>query len=156
MDYEPKSIADQIDCLARMTGAPPSFVDQVRELFAKKAISLDEDAAPYMKALEEAFVREESIRAGAQRAEAQVSRLSTDFDKIGKAYVQQLERLRRVQAELQDKRREGRKTHLKLKPKSSSGAGSFAASGPSITGRSLVTRQQNEDMPLVPGPDEIQ
>jgi hypothetical protein len=156
MDYQPKSIAEQIDCLARMTGAPPSFVDQVRDLFAKKGISLEEDSAPYVKALEEAFVREESIRAGAQRAQAQVSRLSTDFDKIGKAYVQQLERLRRVQGELHDKRREGRKSYLKLKPKSSSGAGSSAASGPSVTGRSLVTRQQNEEMPLVPGPEEIQ
>jgi hypothetical protein len=148
MDYEPKSIADQIDCLARLTGAPESFVDQVRELFTRKGISLEEDSAPYVKALEEAFIREESIRAGAQQTRAKLVRDATDFKKIGKAYAQQMERLRRVQAGLRDKRKGARKT--------SKTTSTTVPIDPQISSRSLVTRQQREDMPMVPGPEEIQ
>ena len=54
-----KSIGDEIEMLAKLTGAPPEFVEQVRALFLNKAISLDEDATPYSAALEEAFVRAE-------------------------------------------------------------------------------------------------
>jgi hypothetical protein len=64
MHFEDKSIRDQIDCLAKLTGAPDSFVEQVRELFTRKGISLDDDSSPYLRALEEAFIREESIRIG--------------------------------------------------------------------------------------------
>ena len=68
MTFEPKSIADHIDCLARLTGAPRSFVLQVKDLFGRKGISLETDASPYLAALEEAFRREESIRTSARRA----------------------------------------------------------------------------------------
>jgi hypothetical protein len=68
MNFEAKSIGDQIDCLARLTGAPQSFVEQVRDLFTRKGISLDEDSTPYLRALEEAFIREESIRVGSTAA----------------------------------------------------------------------------------------
>jgi len=147
MDYDTKSIAEQIDCLARLTGAPTSFVDQVRELFTRKGISLEEDSSPYVRALEEAFIREESIRAGAQQAGANIAAVGADFKKVGKAYVQQLERLRRVQAGLREKRKGPRKTA----PESSQ-----VAIDPEISSRSLVTRQQREDMPMVPGPEELQ
>jgi hypothetical protein len=147
MDYDTKSIAKQIDCLARLTGAPTSFVDQVRELFTRKGISLEEDSSPYVRALEEAFIREESIRASAQQAGARVAPVGTDFKKVGKAYVQQLERLRRVQAGLRDKRKGSRKTV----PESTQ-----VSIDPEISSRSLVTRQQREDMPMVPGPEDIQ
>jgi hypothetical protein len=148
MDYDIKSIAEQIDCLARMTGAPTSFVDQVRQLFTGKGISLADDSAPYVRALEEAFIREESIRASAEQTRIGIASSVTDFKKIGQNYVQQLERLRRVQAGLRGKRRSGRtaapgSTTVQIDPEVSSG-------------RSLVTRQQHEDMPMVPGPDDLQ
>ena len=144
MNYDAKSIAEQIDCLARLTGAPTSFVDQVRELFTRKGISLAEDSSPYVRALEEAFIREESIRASAAQSRVDVARSSTDFKKIGKAYVQQLERLRRVQAGLRDKRRPA-------VPESTT-----VPIDPEISSRSLVTRQQREDLPMVPGPEDLQ
>ena len=70
MHTEAKSIRDQIDCLAKLTGAPESFVEQVRDLFTRKGISLDDDSSPYVRALEEAFIREESIRVGTIAARA--------------------------------------------------------------------------------------
>ena len=96
MEQDPKSIGEQIDSLAQLTGAPESFVDQVRDLFAKTGISLEEDATPYLRALEEPFIREESIRASTERAQESVCRTSQQFDQVGKAYVEQIERLRRV------------------------------------------------------------
>ena len=147
MDYDTKSIAEQITCLARLTGAPTPFVDQVRGLFTRKGISLEEDSSPYVKALEEAFIREESIRASAQQARPSIGGSATDFKKIGKTYVQQLERLRRVQAGLRDRRKPSRQsapetTTVSIDPE-------FSANG-------LVTRQQHEDLPMVPGPEDIQ
>ena len=147
MHYDTKSIAEQIDCLARLTGAPTTFVDQVRLLFTRKGISLEEDSSPYVKALEEAFIREESIRASAEHARPHLASSATDFKKIGKTYVQQLERLRRVQADLRDRRKPSRK------PESGS---TTVPIDPEISSRSLVTRQQHEDLPMVPGPEDIQ
>ena len=147
MDYDTKSIAEQIDCLARLTGAPTNFVDQVRQLFTRKGISLEEDSSPYVKALEEAFIREESIRACAEQARPSLASSATDFKKIGKTYVQQLERLRRVQAGLRDRRKHSRKTGLES---------TTVPIDPEISERSLVTRQQHEDLPMVPGPEELQ
>lgn len=147
MDYDTKSIGEQIECLARLTGAPTSFVDQVRELFTKKGISLAEDSSPYVKALEEAFIREESIRTSAEQTRVNVARSSSDFKKIGRAYVQQLERLRRVQAGLRDKRRSDR---------SAAPESTTVSIDSEISSRGLVTRQQREDLPMVPGPEEIQ
>jgi hypothetical protein len=144
MNYDAKSIAEQIDCLARLTGAPTSFVDQVRQLFTRKGISLTEDSSPYLKALEEAFIREESIRASAEQSRVNVAHSSTDFKKIGKTYVQQVERLRRVQAGLRDKRRPA------------AAESTTVSIDPEISSRSLVTRQQHEDLPMVPGPEDIQ
>ena len=82
MSYEPKSIEQQIDCLARLTGAPESFVNQVRQLFNSKGISLDDDAEPFVPALEEAFRREESIRCSTHRARQNLSKLQESFRKI--------------------------------------------------------------------------
>jgi len=147
MDYDNKSIEEQINCLARLTGAPTNFVDQVRELFTRKGISLEEDSAPYERALEEAFIREESIRASAEQARPALASSAPDFKKLGKTYVQQLERLRRVQAGLRDR----------AKPSPKAEAESTTVSiDPEISARSLVTRQQREDLPMVPGPEDLQ
>src|SRR5262245_9682028 len=97
MTFDPKSISEQIDCLARLTGAPRSFVTQVRALFTRKGISLDTDATPYVRALEDAFRREETIRVSAQRAKQNMTKLQDNFHRISKAYVQQLQQLRATQ-----------------------------------------------------------
>ena len=88
MTFEPRSISDQIDCLARLTCAPQSFVIQVKELFSRKGIPLEADAEPYIAALEEAFRREESIRTSARHARRNIASLHENFSRIGKSYVQ--------------------------------------------------------------------
>jgi hypothetical protein len=141
MDYEPKSIDEQIDCLARLTGAPDSFVAQVRQLFTRKGISLEEDATPYVRALEEAFVREESIRAGARERGAQEANpLGQSASSLAKSYLQQMKRLRRLQS------------GSDAPPAAASGDDGWA----SAAGQSVVMQPQRDDLPMVPGPDDVQ
>jgi len=149
MTDQPKSIDEHIDCLARLTSAPVSFVDQVRELFTSKGISLDTDAAPFLKALEEAFRREENIRASSVRAKNQMSKLRDNFRRVGEAYVDQLSQLRRLQSSLRDQSRRLRGQTAKKKP---------ATTRVTITGdhRSLVTKTVREQLPMVPGPKDPQ
>ncbi len=139
MTINPKSIAEHIDCLAKLTGAPDSFIDQVKDLFARKGISLDDEATPYLRALEEAFRREETIRSTSLRARRTVSAMQRNFTKMGQAYVRQAENLRNGQAKPAPRPMDKRRTVT-------------------VRGdhRSLVTRAQRELMPLVPGPSDIQ
>jgi hypothetical protein len=62
MTRDPRTIDEQIQCLARLTGAPDAFVGEVRALFRRRGISLAADAAPFLAALEDAFLREERMR----------------------------------------------------------------------------------------------
>jgi hypothetical protein len=146
MEFEPKTISEHIECLARMTGAPDSFVDQVRTLFSSKGISLEDDATPYVSALDEAFTREECIRSTTYRAHKSVVKLQSDFSRIGKAYVEQMKQTRRTQSgmrELSKKARElsaGKRTHVVI----------------SGDHRTYVTRPQRDTFPMVPGPKEPQ
>lgn len=137
MNFEFKSIGDQIDNLATLTGAPGSFVDQVRALFTRKGISLDEDCTPYLRALEEAFIREESIRAGADTARAAF------VEPSAAVAVRELGRVRRGRSARRARRAEPSRPVVQ----------STLVDG---AGPMLVTRQQHEEMPLVPGPDELQ
>lgn len=139
MTFEPKSIAEHIECLARLTGASESFVGQVRVLFSNKGIPLDSDATPYLQALDEAFRREESIRNNSLRSRRHLARTRENFRKIGKAYVRQLEQNRR-QAPLRTARRKTTLEDLSV----------------SADHRSLVTRPEHDHLPLVPGPDDPQ
>jgi hypothetical protein len=68
MPGEPRTIDDHILCLARLTGASETFVCEVRALFIRRGIALDSNAAPYLAALEDAFLREERTRAVPQPA----------------------------------------------------------------------------------------
>ena len=148
MTFEPKSIHDHIECLGRLTGAPASFVDQVKQLFIKKGITLDTAATPYLTALEEAFQREESIRANALRTRNEVSRMQQGFEKIGASYMQQVEQLKKIRSVLQEQAKQ-LKGKLAAKPRSRPVA---------IQGdhRTYITKRQSDAMPMVPGPDEPQ
>jgi len=146
MNIEPRSIADHIDCLARLTGAPQSFVLQVKELFSRKGIPLETDAEPYIAALEEAFRREESIRASARCARRNIASLHESFNKIGRSYVRQLEQKRGMHSKKSRRAGEHRTGR--------GGAGSQIAIP--ADHRSIVTRQQRDDYPMVPGPKEKQ
>jgi len=139
MDFEPKTIEEQIECLARLTGASASFISQVKELFVRKGISLHSEAAPYVRALEEAFRREERIRINSWKARQNVSQLNRHFSKLGEAYV------RKVEGRTKEKR-------------SASGSTGRKPRAVSIPGdhRTYITKTQHEDGPIVPGPSEIQ
>ena len=147
---EPRSIDEHINCLARLTGAPLSFIDQVRSLFTSKGISLDTEARPFITALEEAFKREESIRASSHAAQHHMSRIRENFRKVGKAYVEQLSQLRRLQSSWQEKSQKLRGRVVKVAPP--------ARTRVTIEGdhRTFVTRPVREQMPMVPGPKDPQ
>ena len=140
MTYEPKTIAEHLECLARLTSAPDSFVSQVEDLFLSKGISLDDDAEPYLAALDEAFRREENIRCTGHRAKKNIQQLQDNFQKIGKAYVEQISKLKRMQSSVKDKPRESQPTQVTIKGDH----------------RTYVTRPEREHLPMVPGPKEVQ
>ena len=142
INLEPKTIAEQIDCLARLTNAPSSFVGQVRELFSRKGISLDDDATPYLKALEEAFRREEVIRTNARRAERERKKVNASVQRIGNEYAKQIRRLKQTRRSLRKAAEGARSNSVQV----------------AIPGnhRTFVTPPQREDIPMVPGPDDLQ
>ena len=71
---EPTTIGQQIESLARLTGAPLSFVGQVRNLCSGKGSAVNTNASPCIAALEEAFTREETIGSSTVRARRSLSR----------------------------------------------------------------------------------
>ena len=149
MFQEPTSIAEHIECLARLTGAPLTFVDQVRALFVAKGISLEDHATPFLEALEEAFRREETIRHSSVRAKQSINDIQANFRKVGRAYVEQLEQLKKIQSSLQTQSHRLRK---KLTGRSSN------ITHITVNGdhRSFVTKPVREQLPMVPGPKDMQ
>lgn len=145
--HEPKTLAEQISCLAQLTGAPQTFVVQVRELFSRKGIPLDSHAGPYLRALEEAFKREENIRCTTERARDNIKRLQTNFNRIGAAYVKQLAELKKLRG---DQRADSRSK------KTGSARPSNEIPIPGGNHRSFVTPPQTDNLPMVPGPKEEQ
>ena len=149
MINEPQSIDEHIECLARLTGAPDSFTSQVKELFTRKGITLESDATPYLKALEQAFEREESIRQQAREARNNAARLRDNFTKLGQTYANQLAQLKRIQASM--------RRHLSGKQARASSAGPKLRAI-RVRGEKHVytTRTVQDDLPMVPGPEDPQ
>jgi len=131
---ERKSINEHIRALARATGAPGSFVEQVRALFVTKGISLDEEAAPFLDALDEAFRREARIRLDAQRTQAHLARIEPIAPRGSRG--------------------------LPGTPPAARGPAETPAPATRVavrgSHRALVTRPVREDQPLVPGPSDLQ
>jgi len=144
---EDNTIRGHIDWLARRTGAPRSFILQVQALFRHKGISLEDEATPYLAALEEAFRREAAIRDTAGRARRSIAELNAQFSRIGASYRQQLAQLRRIRSSLQA----SSASDARSKPGGRPGATVIAASG-----RLVVTRPQQDGHTMVPGPDDLQ
>jgi len=132
--FELRTIGQQIESLARLTGAPQSFVCQVRNLFSGKGIALDSDASPYVAALEEAFTREESIRSSTGRAQRNLSQVRGNFKKIGEQFA----------SGHAANRRPGRRVRRTRE---------VIVDG---NHRSFVMPRQLDHMPMVPGPEEQQ
>lgn len=78
-----RSLKSQIDELARLTGAPESLVDEIRDIFARRGVPLDADSLPYLDILEETFTRaaaldrdSASARTGLEQGEESCRRLA--------------------------------------------------------------------------------
>jgi hypothetical protein len=64
------TLARQIDELARLTLAPAALVEEIRAIFARRGIGLDEDALPYAEILDETFARAAEIERDGAEARA--------------------------------------------------------------------------------------
>jgi hypothetical protein len=127
MEFEPKSIEEHIECLAR---------------FTRKGISLGSAATPYLKALEEAFRREEGIRMSSWRTRRSLAQLNAHFTKVGQAYV------KRFQNRTPTTKRRAQPTETRVRaPRSVSIPGDH---------RTYIARPDRDDLPLVPGPEDTQ
>jgi len=151
MSEEPKSILKSIEDLARITEAPQAFVEQVRTLFRSKGISLEDDAAPYHGALVEAFRREHAIRKSTLQAKDDLVRLrqrrtpvrESDRGSVsGSAGASR--RAPRSSTELD--------TYALRLARKAQGARSEESSGT----RRWLTRGDRDDVPMVPGPKDLQ
>ena len=94
------SLAIWIDALARETSAPESFVRKVRDLFERKGISLEESAAPYRTALEEAFRREGLLRKTSREHREQLDAARREIGEIDRTWREQLQRLQEARDQL--------------------------------------------------------
>jgi flagellar capping protein FliD len=150
MSEDTKTIAERIDSLSRRTNAPSTFVRQVRTLFSSKGISLEEDSTPYLTALEQAFRREESIRRSTLRTRRNLTRVQKNFSSIMENYRKQFSHLERIKRALQNQ--STRMAAGAAKGKGKKPAVVVYSSNP----RAFVTRQEKDEMPMVPGPEELQ
>lgn len=100
MSSRDNSIGEQVDRLARQTGASQTFVRRIRALFLNKGISLEEDATPYFTSLEEAFRREQGIRINAIQTRENLQRLQHQLLRFSRVFQEQLARLKDLRGSL--------------------------------------------------------
>ena len=143
-ERSPKSIAEEIEILARLTGAPRAFVEQVRALFTSKAISLDDAVDPFLVALDEAFRREETIRASSSQARRGLDRAQENLGRVREIHREQTEHLRRARANLESSARRIRESGERLE------AAAYAL------GVRRGAYHETDAAPIVPGPKDIQ
>ena len=141
-----QTIGQEIERLAQETGAPASFVAQMREFFFGKRIDLENDVEPYLAALQEAFLLEETVRRNTQRAKENLVKLQDCMRLVGTTYQSQLGQLRRVRDSLDQQGRlvrEGAQRLREVEKSSAAGSGRIALSIPAGTC-------------IVPGPTDSQ
>lgn len=100
MDRPSRTLGEAIDEFARETGAPDSLVQSVTALFTGKGIALDDDAAPYVEALREAFLCDARLRAATGRAKEQLAELQDRLLRLQESWERQFTELDRVKATL--------------------------------------------------------
>lgn len=150
MNDEQKSILQSIEDLARTTEAPRAFVDQVRSLFRSKGIPLTDDAEPYRAALVEAFRREQAIRHSTLRAKADLSRLRERQERLKTGSRLQWSRIKNLKGSFQAHARDGEQLGLR-------GTDRFGRRKRDRDGaRAVLTRGDRDDVPMVPGPKDVQ
>src|SRR5262245_61014851 len=93
MQGKRETLSESIERIAARTGASSDFVTRVRQLFERKGIWLGEDAAPYTRAIGEAFERQALLRQTLDDARSSLNRLQTSVSSLGDAVNSQIERL---------------------------------------------------------------
>jgi len=104
MDKPTRTLADQIDRLARHHRVPESFVESIRSSFERKGISLAEDAAPFLPILEETFARQAAVGAATARSREGLARLDESFRRLADGWSRQLAQLRELRRSLEEQR----------------------------------------------------
>ena len=70
-----RSIGYQIEELARLTGAPRSLVEEIRAIFERRGVAMEDDSLPYLEVLEETFSRAAMLERERESARAAFGRL---------------------------------------------------------------------------------
>ena len=88
-------------------------------------------------------------RCTSDHAKRNISKVQDNFQKIGRAYVEQLSQLKKIQSTLREQSQRLRKKH---------GPRSGEAVQVLINGdhRTYIARTEREDLPMVPGPKDPQ
>jgi hypothetical protein len=133
------SLDASIAILAADSGAPDSFVEKIKALFEAKGISLARSARPYLRALQEAFRREESLRRLSERSAEARMRVRHDLGRLEGDWDRQLAHLRALQDELHVQARRLRSGVERL----------------AVPARTVLCPGSVE-LPFVPGPDTLQ
>lgn len=140
------SIERAIVALAAAYNAPAEFVQQVRELFIRRGVSLDSPSTPFQAALVQAFQREDIER----KASAVNHRMEAVQDKIRRATKICQDNAKKLVA-MHNRLKHTHKTAKKTIP---------VHDGKHVTikgdHRTLVLPFQRDNLQMVPGPKGIQ
>jgi hypothetical protein len=98
-------LSEAIEGLAQRTSASEEFVAKIRRVFEAKGISLDCDAAPFARALSDAFHQQAALRRTIQEARESLTRIQTGAAHVGQTFSSHLERLQALRELLEEHRR---------------------------------------------------
>lgn len=143
MSRSKQTLAQSIATLARETRAPAAFVERVRTLFEGRGIPLDSNAAPFVKALDDAFRRHATVRKSLARAYRNLGVMQSDLEELNTALHRRLERLRSIRRDIRS-----RDAATGVEPEPSNVVGLVAT-------RTLIVRGEY-DLAIVPGPEILQ
>lgn len=143
MSAKRNSVASVIDDLARLTEASPTYVEKIRALLEKRGVSLEQDAAPFLDALEEVFIRQQAIRENVAEARDNLARLRHHLGALGARYDEPLERIEGVQESLHRQLSVIREANERLR---SAVAGTRSGS---------AAPRRTKFATMVPGPEEL-
>ena len=108
MDPRSQSVAEVMEVLAHQTGASPRFLKEVRNIFARQGVELDEPAGPYFEAIVETFERQQKLEAQRARSMAGLERVRRALATWERGQREVIARLLVISEELEARaRREG-------------------------------------------------
>jgi len=101
MEADKRSIGHHIDDLAERTGAPLTLVEQIRTIFKRSGVRLEQDALPYLEILEETFSRAALLEQDNQSARDAVDRQQENSRRFADSCLELYGQLRSMEDYLQ-------------------------------------------------------